>query len=63
MFALNAFFIEQVESLPDTTITLKSGKKVVVKERESDVIGLINQCFKHLASAHMFVPEGEAKDV
>lgn len=63
MFALNSFFIEQVESLPDTTITLKSGKKVVVKERESDVIGLINQCFKHLASAHMFVPEGEAEDV
>lgn len=31
-FMLNAFLIEQVESHPDTTITLTTGKKIIVKE-------------------------------
>lgn len=29
---LNALHIEQIESFPDTTITLANGKKFVVKE-------------------------------
>ncbi|HEU5140235.1 MAG TPA: flagellar FlbD family protein [Bacillales bacterium] len=36
-FTLNAFFIEQVETFPDTTITLTNGKKLVVKETEKEV--------------------------
>ena len=36
-FLLNASWIEQVESLPDTTITLTSGKKLVVKESVEEV--------------------------
>ncbi|WP_449540014.1 flagellar FlbD family protein [Ferdinandcohnia sp. Marseille-Q9671] len=36
-FTLNAVYIEQVESFPDTTITLTNGKKFVVKETEEDV--------------------------
>ncbi|MFS0865099.1 flagellar FlbD family protein [Fredinandcohnia sp. 179-A 10B2 NHS] len=36
-FTLNALYIEQVESFPDTTITLTNGKKFVVKETEEDV--------------------------
>ncbi|MFT4413569.1 flagellar FlbD family protein [Fredinandcohnia humi] len=36
-FSLNALFIEQVESFPDTTITLTNGKKFVVKETETEV--------------------------
>ena len=36
-FTLNACFIEQVESLPDTTITLTSGKKLIVKDSEEEV--------------------------
>lgn len=31
-FLLNPFLIEQIEALPDTTITLTTGKKLVVKE-------------------------------
>jgi flagellar protein FlbD len=31
-FILNAGWIEQIEALPDTTVTLTSGKKIVVKE-------------------------------
>lgn len=36
-FTLNALYIEQIESFPDTTITLTNGKKFVVKETEEDV--------------------------
>lgn len=31
-FTLNAFLIEQMEELPDTTISLVTGNKIVVKE-------------------------------
>nr|WP_091495027.1 flagellar FlbD family protein [Amphibacillus marinus] len=37
-FILNAMFIERVQALPDTTITLHSGKKLVVKESVDDVV-------------------------
>ncbi len=37
-FFLNAVYIEQVESFPDTTITLTDGKIFVVKEPIKDVI-------------------------
>ncbi|OOE11927.1 flagellar FlbD family protein [Fictibacillus arsenicus] len=36
-FTLNAIYIEQVQSFPDTTITLTTGKKFVVKESEEIV--------------------------
>lgn len=37
-FMLNAIFIEQLQSFPDTTITLSNGKKIVVLESEDDVL-------------------------
>ncbi|GGE65505.1 flagellar FlbD family protein [Priestia taiwanensis] len=36
-FTLNALYIEQVQSFPDTTITLVSGTKIVVCETEEIV--------------------------
>lgn len=36
-FILNANWIEQIESLPDTTVTLTNGKKIVVKESVEEV--------------------------
>jgi flagellar protein FlbD len=36
-FTLNAIYIEQIQSFPDTTITLTTGKKFVVKESEEMV--------------------------
>ncbi|MDT2045798.1 hypothetical protein CHN50_16120 [Priestia aryabhattai] len=36
-FTLNAIYIEQVESFPDTTITLTNNKKLVVKESVAEV--------------------------
>lgn len=40
-FTLNAFYIEQVEAFPDTTITLTNGKKFIVRESTEDVIALV----------------------
>ncbi|MDQ0217069.1 hypothetical protein ELQ35_08940 [Peribacillus cavernae] len=40
-FTVNGLFIETVESLPDTTITFTSGKKIVVSEREEEIIQAI----------------------
>ncbi|MGM8364131.1 flagellar FlbD family protein [Virgibacillus sp. W0181] len=37
-FSLNALMIEQIQSHPDTTITLTNGKKIVVKTTEQEVI-------------------------
>lgn len=37
-FTLNAMMIEQIQSHPDTTITLSNGKKIVVKTTEQEVI-------------------------
>ncbi len=37
-FTLNALYILQVQSFPDTTIRLTNGDLVVVKESESEVL-------------------------
>lgn len=45
-FTLNAFMIEQIQSLPDTTITLTNGKKIVVKSKETEVIQKITAYYQ-----------------
>jgi flagellar protein FlbD len=57
-FLLNALYIETVESLPDTTITLTNGKKYVVKEKEHDVMERILHFYR---SVHVLgvVPKGD----
>lgn len=45
-FTLNALYIERVQSLPDTTITLTNGKKLVVKETEQELVALINAYYQ-----------------
>ncbi|HEY4601562.1 MAG TPA: flagellar FlbD family protein [Cerasibacillus sp.] len=47
-FTLNACMIEQVQSFPDTTITLINGKKLVVKESETEVIQLTTKFYKQV---------------
>lgn len=47
-FLLNAFIIEQVEALPDTTITLMGGKKIVVLDKYDDVWQRINQFYEQV---------------
>ncbi|HET7657978.1 MAG TPA: flagellar FlbD family protein [Bacillales bacterium] len=50
-FTLNALFIEEVEALPDTTITLTNGKKLVVKDTESEVIHKILRFYQKIGIA------------
>lgn len=45
-FTLNALYIEQIQSFPDTTITLNNGKIIVVKESEQEVVALVNAYHK-----------------
>ncbi|GAA5415111.1 hypothetical protein Pryu01_00135 [Paraliobacillus ryukyuensis] len=45
-FTINALYIEQIQSFPDTTITLLGGKKMVVKETENEVIDLVTQYYQ-----------------
>jgi flagellar protein FlbD len=47
-FTLNAIYIEQVQSFPDTTITLTTGKKFVVKESEDVVAEKVASFYKNI---------------
>ncbi|MCQ2008956.1 flagellar FlbD family protein [Sporolactobacillus sp. STSJ-5] len=48
-FMLNPFLIEQVESLPDTTITLTNGKKLIVRESPEEVSRIMIQFLKQIS--------------
>lgn len=41
MFTINAELIESVEEVPDTVITLTTGKKIIVKESRQKVKSLV----------------------
>ncbi|QDP40182.1 flagellar FlbD family protein [Radiobacillus deserti] len=45
-FTLNALYIEQIQSFPDTTITLTSSKKLVVRESQQEVVELIQLFYR-----------------
>lgn len=47
-FYLNALLVEQIQSHPDTTITLTNGKKIVVKTEEKEVVNKITQYYKEI---------------
>jgi flagellar protein FlbD len=47
-FTLNAIYIEQVQSFPDTTITLTTGKKFVVKESEEEVAIKVSAFYRNI---------------
>lgn len=58
-FTLNAVYIERIQSFPDTTITLFSGKKLVVKESELEVKTLSTQFFKEIGLVGFQLKVGE----
>jgi flagellar protein FlbD len=45
---LNALFIEQIQSFPDTTITLTSSKKIIVRESEIEVARRIREFYQSI---------------
>lgn len=61
-FSLNAFMIEQIQSYPDTTITLINGKKVVVKEPEIKVVELITSYYQRIGIVHSLSEVGKSSE-
>lgn len=45
-FTLNALYIERMESAHDTTITLTTGTKYIVKDSEEEIRKKINAFYK-----------------
>lgn len=62
LFTLNAMMIEQIQSLPDTTITLINGKKMVVKNPECEVIKLITTYYQKIGLQVSLKEAGEANE-
>ncbi|WP_047984956.1 flagellar FlbD family protein [Ornithinibacillus californiensis] len=61
-FTLNAFMIEQIQSYPDTTITLINGKKVVVQEPEDIVTELITSFYQRIGIIHSLSEVGNSSE-
>jgi len=61
-FTLNAVMIEQVQSFPDTTITLINGKKIVVQNNESEVTELVIAFYKKAGVLGTFNEVGEISE-
>ncbi|TXL67687.1 hypothetical protein FHP05_01335 [Cerasibacillus terrae] len=61
-FTLNALIVEQIQSFPDTTITLINGKKIVVKESEQQVTQFITDFYKQIG-LFPFVEQKEGKSI
>jgi len=57
-FYINVMMIEQIQSFPDTTITLTNGKKFVVKDPELEVVNKVNDYYKKLGLIGARVGEG-----
>ncbi|SFA77520.1 flagellar protein FlbD [Lentibacillus halodurans] len=60
LFTLNALMIEQIQSHPDTTITLTNGRKIVVKDSESDVSQLATNYYKQIGLNSRFKEAGDS---
>lgn len=59
LFTLNALMIEQVQSHPDTTITLTNGKKIVVKDSQSNVSQYATDYYKKIGLNSGFKEAGD----
>lgn len=59
VFALNALLIEQVQSMPDTTITLINGKKVIVRNSLEEVLQLAEQFYKEIGLQRVYEQVGD----
>lgn len=62
VFTLNAIMIEQIQSHPDTTITLINGKKMVVKEPEKEVANLVARFYRKLGIRECIKEVGDTNE-
>lgn len=60
---LNALLIEEVEALPDTTISLTTGKKVIVKDTEHEVVEKMLSFYKKVGLVASNMIEKGAQNV
>ncbi|WP_087972901.1 flagellar FlbD family protein [Oceanobacillus rekensis] len=61
-FILNAVLIEQVQSLPDTTISLTNGKIIVVKDEASEVTRMITDYYQLIGLQQVHRKAGEENE-
>ena len=47
-FTLNALYIEKIESFPDTTISMTTGKKYIVLDTAEVVLSRITEFYKEV---------------
>ncbi len=58
VLTINAELIECVEEVPDTVITLTTGKKIIVKESRQNIINLV-KLYKSEVFGGKFLNEAE----
>ncbi|UTW69213.1 flagellar FlbD family protein [Anaerobacillus sp. HL2] len=61
-FILNAIYIEQVQSFPDTTITLTNGKKIYKVDTEEDVMLRASKFYQATGIARVVSSDSEGVD-
>ena len=59
---INSDLIEFVEAIPDTIISLTTGKKIMVRESTDDIIARVAE-FKRLSSGRLDIPTGGSHEV
>ncbi|MDP4161459.1 MAG: flagellar FlbD family protein [Bacillota bacterium] len=47
-FTINAIYIENIESFPDTTITLANGHKFVVRETQEETVKMVENFYRSI---------------
>ncbi|MFD1037980.1 flagellar FlbD family protein [Virgibacillus byunsanensis] len=62
LFTLNALMIEQIQSYPDTTITLTNGKKIVVKDTEAKVSELVTGFYQEIGLSGCLNKAGDGSE-
>lgn len=62
IFYLNAVLIESIEEKPDTIVSLTNGKKVIVREKATDVVDLIKSYMRSIGSIRLAVKAQTAEE-
>lgn len=57
---LNALLIEMIEDTPDTMITLSTGKKIMVLEKVTDVVDLVQNYLQTIGLVNGTIKSGES---
>ncbi|ELK44748.1 flagellar FlbD family protein [Halobacillus sp. ACCC02827] len=58
-FTINALYIEQIQSHPDTTITTVSGRTILVRESEEQVARLVKKYYQGIGLLRVVQKGGE----